>query len=163
MACQKACKQDRDDAWKQRSTYWQSPMHPYIFFTLYLQWPSPKQKSILTRQTSQRVGCNMRWCLGQKCYGCFYRALAVLKLLSAPVYGSRRHILLSCHSPVTITEMMIDNFLKNHQNIVHVSDPDTFLKGVCSSPDFLFDLSQPLLSALQWNSIFVQSPCVLLS
>ena len=99
----------------------------------------------------------------QKCYGCFYRALAVLKLLSAPVYGSRRHILLSCHSPVTITEMMIDNFLKNHQNIVHVSDPDTFLKGVCSSPDFLFDLSQPLLSALQWNSIFVQSPCVLLS
>ena len=77
------------------------------------------------------------------------RALAVLKLLSAPVYGSRRHILPSCHSPVTITEMMIDNFPKNHQNIVPVSDPDTFLKGVCSSPDFLFDLSQPLLSALQ--------------
>jgi len=26
MACQKVCKQGRDDAWKQRSTYWQSPI-----------------------------------------------------------------------------------------------------------------------------------------
>jgi len=26
MACQKVCKQGRDDAWEQRSTYWQSPI-----------------------------------------------------------------------------------------------------------------------------------------
>ena len=35
------------------------------------KWPSPKQKSILTRRTSRRVGCNMRWCLGCKCCGYF--------------------------------------------------------------------------------------------
>jgi len=26
MACQKVCEQGRDDAWKQRWTYWQSPI-----------------------------------------------------------------------------------------------------------------------------------------
>jgi len=26
MACQKVCKQGRDDAWKQWSTFWQSPI-----------------------------------------------------------------------------------------------------------------------------------------
>jgi len=26
MGCQKVWKQGRDDAWKQRSTYWQSPI-----------------------------------------------------------------------------------------------------------------------------------------
>jgi len=38
MACQKVCKQGRDDAWKQRSTCicrFAEP-HPYIFFTLQL-------------------------------------------------------------------------------------------------------------------------------
>ena len=33
MACQKVCKLGRDDAWKQRSTYWQSPI-PTSFTTV---------------------------------------------------------------------------------------------------------------------------------
>ena len=31
MACQKVCKQCRDNAWKQRSTYWQSPPSLHLF------------------------------------------------------------------------------------------------------------------------------------
>ena len=36
MACQKVCKQGRDNVWKWRSTYWQSPIPTYIFFILRL-------------------------------------------------------------------------------------------------------------------------------
>jgi len=34
MACQKVCKQGRDDAWKQRSMYWQSPIPTSFSFAL---------------------------------------------------------------------------------------------------------------------------------
>ena len=38
------------------------------------------------------------------------RALAVLKLVSAPVYGDRRCMLSSCQSPIESTDTMIDHF-----------------------------------------------------
>ena len=76
------------------------------------------------------------------------RALALLKLLSAPVYGDRC-ILPRCHLPVENTDTMIDHFFKNHPDITPFPDSDTFLEEIYSAPDPFYDLEQSLLSALQ--------------
>ena len=77
------------------------------------------------------------------------RALAVLKLVSAPVYGDRRCMLSRCQSPVESTDTMIDHFIKEHQEITLFSDADKLLSEICLSPDSLFNLGQSLLSAMQ--------------
>ena len=76
------------------------------------------------------------------------RALAVLKLVSAPVYGDRRCMLSSCQSPVESTDTMIDHFIKEHQEITPFPDADKLLSEICLSPDSLFNLGQSLLSAM---------------
>ena len=86
------------------------------------------------------------------------RALAVLKLLFAPVYCDRRCSLPRSHLPVENTDTMIDHFLKNHPDIAPFPDSDTFLKEICSAPDSFSDLGQSLLSALQWTSSLVPRP-----
>ena len=77
------------------------------------------------------------------------RALAVLRLLSAPVYGDRRCILSCCHSPVENMDTMLDHFLKIHQDVIPFIDPDTLIDRFSSEPDSLFDLGQALLLAMQ--------------
>ena len=76
------------------------------------------------------------------------RALAVLKLVSAPVYGDRRCMLPSCQSPVESTDTMINHFIKEHQEITPFPDADKLLSEICLSPDSLFNLGQSLLSAM---------------
>ena len=76
------------------------------------------------------------------------RALAVLKLVSAPVYGDRRCMLPSCQSPIESTDTMINHFIKEHQEITPFPDADKLLSEICLSPDSLFNLGQSLLSAM---------------
>ena len=72
------------------------------------------------------------------------RALAVLKLFSAPVYGDRRCMLSSCQSPVESTDTMIDHFIKKHQE----------------SPCFLMQRSAYLRTHFSiWVNHFYQ-PCI---
>ena len=55
------------------------------------------------------------------------RALAVLKLVSAPVYGDRRCMLSSCQLPVESIDTMIDHFIKENQEITPFPDADKLL------------------------------------
>ena len=83
MACQKVCKQGRDNAWKQRSTYWQSPM--YSCFLSIATDSSAKSNShstsqnfIIIEQLSMRKsqnGAMAHGCTNNKWNVCMNRSL----------------------------------------------------------------------------------------